>query len=259
MKNAIAICRRELLSFFVSPVAYFVITGFLLLAAYFFFVLLAQFNVFLMQYQQMPYMGGGTPPNLNQYVIEPYYHTLLVVLVFLIPLLTMRIFAEEKRRGTFELLVTSPLSVAEIVFGKFLGVSIVIFIMMLLIFAFPILLCAVGSPGPEIQPVLSGFLGTLLFALGFAAIGMAVSSFTENQIVAAVSSMVTLLLLYVIHSPAQSLGGTSAQVLNYLSPVMEVRDLVRGVISLKSLVYFLSLITVGLFLSLRALEAHRWR
>jgi len=257
MRNALAICRRELLSFFVSPIAYFVITGFLLLAAYFFFVLLAQFNVFLFQYRQMQFMGGGMAPNLNQWVIEPYYHTLVVVLVFLIPLLTMRVFAEEKKRGTFELLVTSPLSVGEIVFGKFLSVAVVIIIMMLLVFAFPLLLCIAGNP--EIYPVLSGLLGMILCALGFAAVGMAVSSFTENQIVAGVSAMVALLLLYVIHSPAQSLGGTSAEILTSMSPVMQIRDLLRGVISLKAVVYFVSLISVGLFLSLRALEAHRWR
>ena len=257
MRNAIAICRRELLSFFVSPVAYFVITGFLLLAAYFFFVLLGQFNIYLMQYQQMPFMQSGGAPNLNQYVVEPFYHTLIVVLVFLVPLLTMRVFAEEKRTGTFELLVTSPLSVAEIVIGKFMGVAAVILIMMLLTFAFPLLLCVVGNP--EVRPVLSGLLGLTACALGFAAVGMAVSSFTENQIVAGISSMVTLLLLFVIQAPAQSLGGAWGDILNYLSPVMQVRDLIRGVISLQSLIYFVSLIGVGLFVSLRALELHRSR
>lgn len=257
MRNAFAICRRELLAFFVSPVAYFVITGFLLLAAYFFFMLLLQFNMFLMQYQQMPYMMGNQLPNLNQWVVEPYYGTLLVVLIFLVPLLTMRVFAEDKRRGTFELLVTSPLSVGEIVFGKFLGVAAVVVVMMLLIFAFPLLLSLYA--GPEFYPVLSGLLGILLYTFGLVAVGMAVSAFTENQIVAGIVGMVALLLLYMIHWPAQSFGGNTAEVLNSLSPVMEVKDLLRGVISLKAIVYFISLISVGLFVSLRALEAYRWR
>jgi ABC-2 type transport system permease protein len=155
------------------------------------------------------------------------------------------------------LLVTSPVHVREIVWGKFLGVSAIVMIMMLMIFMFPALLCIFGNP--EIAPILSGLLAVSLCTLGFVSVGMAVSSFTENQIVAAVSSMVTLLLLYVIHSPAESLGGVPAAVLNYLSPVMQARDMLRGVITLSSCVYFLSLISFGLFMSERALEAYRWR
>lgn len=258
MRNILSICKREILSFFVSPVAYFVITGFVLLAGYFFFNLLGIYNLLIAQYNAMPYRNPNMPgPNLNQWVVEGYYQTLLVILVFLIPLLTMRIIAEEKRRGTFELLVTSPVSVREIVLGKFLGVGFVVSIMMFLVACFPLLLCFFGDP--EILPILSGLVAVTLCSLGFVSVGMAVSSFTENQIVAGVSSMVTLLLLYVIHSPAESIGGVAAVVLNALSPVMEAKEMLKGVITLKSCVYFASLITFGLFMSERALEAHRWR
>lgn len=258
MRNILAIGRREILSFFVSPVAYFVITGFTLLAGYFFFNLLGIFNVLVQRFNAMPAMyRGNNVPNLNQWVIEGYYQTLVVILVFLIPLLTMRIIAEEKKRGTFELLVTSPVSVAEIVFGKFLGVGFVILIMMLCVFSFPLLLCVYGNP--EVKPILSGLLAITLCALSFASIGMAVSSFTENQIVAGVSSMVTLLLLYVIHSPAESLEGGMKEILLSLSPVMQIKDMLSGVISLRSVVYFFCLMFLGLFLSQRALESYRWR
>ena len=258
MRNILAIGRREVLSFFVSPVAYFVITGFLLLAGYFFFNYLLVFNVYMARFQGMPYPGAQPTPNLNQFVAEAFYQTLLIVLVFLIPLLTMRVIAEEKRRGTFELLVTSPISVIEIVVGKFLGLAFVITTMMVLAGCFPLMLCLYGNP--EIMPLLSGLLGILLCALGFASIGMAVSAFTENQIVAGISSMVVLLLLYVIQSPAEAMGNTvGAAILTYLSPIAQVRDMVRGVISISSLVYFGSLIALGLFLSTRALEAYRWR
>jgi ABC-2 type transport system permease protein len=182
---------------------------------------------------------------------------MIVILVFLVPLLTMRIVAEEKRRGTFELLITSPVSVSEIVLGKFLSLSVVLVVMLLITFIFPLLLMVYGAP--EVPPIMSGFVGVVLCALGFASIGMAVSSFTENQIVAGVSSMVVLLLLYVIQAPAESLGGVTAEVLRYLSPIDQVQQFLRGVISLRSLTYFLSLILIGLFLSHRALEAHRWR
>ena len=124
-------------------------------------------------------------------------------------------------------------------------------------FIFPLLLIAFGNP--EVLPILSGFLGVVLCTLAFASIGMAASSFTENQIVAGVSSMVTLLLLYVIQAPAESIGGVTADILKYISPVEQVGDLIKGVITLKSLAYFASLIFLGLFVSQRALEAYRWR
>jgi ABC-2 type transport system permease protein len=257
MRNVVAICKRELLSFFVSPIAYFVITGFALLIGFFFFNYLAFFARMYEMYQMIAFRGGGQLPNLNQTVIEGLFQTMVVILVFLVPLLTMRIVAEEKRRGTFELLITSPVSVREIVLGKFLSLAIVLFAMLLVSSIFPALLIVYGSP--EVAPIFSGFLGVVLCALGFASIGMAVSSFTENQIVAGVSSMVALLLLYVIQAPAESLGGTAAEVLRYLSPIDQVGQFLRGVISLRSVAYFLSLILVGLFVSHRALEAHRWR
>lgn len=260
MRNIFAIARREILTFFVSPIAYFVITGFVLLAGYFFFNLVGIFNVIVARYNSMPpmYRGAGPGPNLNEWVIEGFYQTLIVILVFLIPLLTMRTVAEEKKRGTFELLVTSPVSVTEIVLGKFLGISFVILVMMGAIFMFPLLLCVYGDP--EIAPIFTGILAITLCTLSFASIGMAVSSFTENQIVAGISSMVTLLLLYVIQSPAESVGdGMLHDLLVYLSPVMQLKDMLNGVITLKALGYFGSLILLGIFLSQRALEAHRWR
>ena len=209
MRNILAICKRELLAFFVSPIAYFVITGFALLVGFFFFNYLAFFARMFEMSQMMAFRGGGELPNLNQVVIEGLFQTMVVILVFLIPLLTMRIVAEEKRRGTFELLITSPVSVTEVVVGKFLSLAVVIVAMLSISFIFPLLLMVYGNP--EIPPIVSGFCGVVLCALGFASIGMAVSSFTENQIVAGVSSMVVLLLLYVIQAPAESLGGTSAE------------------------------------------------
>jgi ABC-2 type transport system permease protein len=245
-----------LLSFFVSPIAYFVITGFTLLVGFFFFNYLSYFQR-AQQMAPMLEMRGGEAPNLNQYVIEGVFQTMVVILVFLIPLLTMRTIAEEKRKGTFELLITSPVSVGEIVLGKFASIAIVLLAMLSAALIFPALLVEFGNP--EVPPILSGFLGVLLCSLGFASIGMAVSSFTENQVVAGVASMVTLLLLYVIQAPAESLGGTWAEVFQYISPIEQLQDPLRGVLSLKSMSYFLSMILLGLFLSRRALEAYRWR
>ena len=257
MKKIWYICRRELLSYFTSPIAYFVLTGFIFVGGYFYLNLLGYFNLIVSRYAAMPFYQGAGAPSLNQWVVEGFYHTLIVILVFLTPLLTMRLLADEKRKGTFELLITSPLSVTDIVLGKFLGVAVITTIMVLASAIFPMLL--VFFSDPETPPIISGALGVLLCALSFASIGMAASAFTENQIVAGVSAMVTLLLLYVIHSPADSIGGTLGDVLRYLSPVMQVQDMIRGVISVKSIIYFCSLIFFGLFLTQRAIEANRWR
>lgn len=257
MRNAIAIFKREVLSFFVSPVAYFVITGFVLLAAYFFFNLLFIYNVWLAKFAQMPQMMGDVRPNLNQIVVENFFQTILLILVFLVPILTMRTIAEEKRSGTFELLITSPLSVRQIVLGKFMGVGFVLMVMLLGALAFPAILCIYGNP--EIKPILSGFLATVLAGFAFASIGMAVSAFTSNQVVAGVTSMVALLLLYVIHSPAESADGAVRAVLEFLSPPLQAREMIKGVISLDTLVYFCSLIFLGLTLSARALDSERYR
>jgi ABC-2 type transport system permease protein len=256
MRTIWAICKRELLAFFVSPIAYFVITGFTLLVGFFFFNHLSYFAQ-LVEMSAMISLRGRELPNLNQTVIEGVYQTMVVILVFLIPLLTMRTIAEEKKKGTLELLITSPVSVSQIVLGKFFSIAIVLIIMLSVNLIFPALLITYGDP--EIPPIVSGFLGLVLCSLGFASIGMAVSSFTENQVVAGVISMVTLLLLYVIQAPAESLGGTAAEVVRYLSPVDQLQDLLRGIITLKSITYFVSLIVVGLFLSQRALETYRWR
>lgn len=258
MRNIWAICKRELLSFFVSPIAYFVITGFTLLVGFFFFNYLSYFSR-AMEMAAMIAMRGGEMPNLNQTVIEGVFQTMVVILVFLIPLLTMRTIAEEKRRGTFELLITSPVSVSQVVLGKFLSIAIVLTVMLGVNLIFPGLLIKFSYPGPEVPPIFSGFLGVLLCSFGFASIGMAVSSFTENQVVAGVASMVTLLLLYVIQAPAESLGGTAAEVFRYLSPIDQLQDMLRGIVTLKSITYFVSMIVLGLFLSQRALEAYRWR
>ena len=264
MRAAIAIARREIFSFFVTPVAYFALAGFVLLAGYFFFTWLGSFNSVLNQYLSLP-MGAGknvirtSNLNLNTYVIEPYHHVLIVLFVFLVPLITLRTFAEERRSGTFELLATSPLSSRSLVVGKFFGVCGILLILLAVASLFPVFLFILGDPAPEIGPFLSGLFGVALVGCAFIGVSMAVTSLTKSPILAGLSSMITLLLLYVIHSPAESVGGTLATILSYLSPVMQVDGLIRGVISLEACVYLLSLLAFGVFLSLRALESERLR
>ncbi len=257
MKNAFTIAGKELRSYFVSPIAYVVLTGFLLLGGWFFFNLLARFNFLLSIYSAMRNPEAQTRLNLNDFVIAPLLHNLSVVLVILVPVITMRSFAEEKRSGTYELLMTSPLSITEIVAGKFLGSVAFLLIMIGLTAIYPIILMAYGNP--ELGVVLGGYLGLLLLATAFVAVGVLTSSFTENQIIAAVSCLVSLLLLYIIAWPADNAGETVGALLRYVSLTEHFAQMVKGIIDSKDLVYFATVIVLALFLTHRSVESIRWR
>ncbi len=257
MKNAFTIAGKELRSAFVSPIAYVVLTGFMLLGGWFFFNLLNRFNFLVQIYMSMRNPEMQARLNLNDLVIAPLLGNLSVVLIILIPVITMRSFAEEKRAGTYELLMTSPLSIAEIVVGKFLGTVAFLLVMLGLSGIYPLILIAYGNPEPGI--IAAGYLGLFLLAVCFATIGLLTSSFTDNQIVAAVSCLVTLLLFYVISWPAETAGPTMAAVLKYLSLTEHFSEMVRGVIETKDVIYFLSVIVLALFLTHRSVESVRWR
>ena len=235
MRNILAIAAKDLRSQFVSPIAYVVLTGFLLLGGWFFFNLLARFNFLLNMYLSFRNPEAMERLNLNDFVIAPLLHNLSVILVILVPVITMRSFAEEKRSGTYELLMTSPLTVTEIVLGKFFGAFAFVFFMLLLTGVYPLILVLYGNP--EIGVLLSGFLGLLLLATAFIAVGLLTSSFTENQIIAAVSCLVTLLLLYVISWPADTAGETMGAMLKYVSLTEHFSEMVKGIIDTRDLAY----------------------
>jgi len=257
MRNIVTVASKELRSYFVSPIAYVVLTGFLLLGGWFFFNLLARFNFLLSVYSAMQNPEAMTRLNLNDFVIAPLLHNLSVVLVILVPVITMRSFAEEKRSGTYELLLTAPLTVTEIVLGKFFGAFGFILVMIALTGIYPLLLVVYGNP--EVGVMMAGYLGLLVLATAFVAIGLLTSSLTENQIIAAVSCMVSLLLLYVISWPADTAGEVLGAVLKYISLTEHFSEMVKGVIDTKDLVYFGSVILLAIFLTQRAVESVRWR
>lgn len=256
MRNALTIAWRDLRSTFVSPIGYVVLTGFLLLAGWFFFNLLAQFNRIVALYSGM--QGADTTwMNLNDAVITPLLSNLSVVLVILVPMITMRSFAEERSQGTYELLFTSPLKVHEIVLGKYLAGCAVVTLMIALTLVYPAILMVYGNP--EIGLMTAGFLGLYFMALGFVAVGNFCSALTSNQIVAAISALVILLLLFVVSWPAENAGEPMKTILLYLSVTEHFRNMARGVIDTTDLVYFGSAIGAFLFLTHRAVESARWK
>lgn len=256
MRNVLAIAWRDIRAVFVSPIAYVVLTGFTLLSGWFFFNMLGQFNRLAAQYASLQGMDT-TWLNLNDAVIAPLLHNLLFVLLIVTPMITMRSFSEEKTQSTFELLFTSPVRVGEMVLGKYLAGAFLVTLMVLLSFVFPGMLFVFGNPEPGMT--FAGMLALYLTALSFVAVGNFTSALTSNQIIATISGLVILLLLFVINWPAEGAGERVAAVLGYLSVSTHFSKMAKGVLETSDLVYYASLTGIFLFLTHRAVESNRWK
>ena len=255
MKNSWIIAKRDLGSFFNSPIFYVITTVFLIIYSYIFVNILSFFSMQSMQSGQFQQMGIAL--NINEMVIEPSFQNMAVVLLLIIPIVTMRSFAEEKKSKTFRLLLSSPVHLKEIIWGKFLACMIVI-TLMVLISSYSIgFLFMIGEP--DIGPVLTGYLGILLTAGCYVSIGIFASSLTENQIVAAVITFGFSLFMWVIGWGAQTANSTTGQVLQYLSVIEHMDRFLKGMIETSDLAYYLSFIIFGLFLCYRTLDSNRWR
>ncbi len=257
MRNAFTIAGREIRSYFSSPVAYVLLAAFLALAGYFFYALLTAFNQALALYSMMRQPEMLQRFNLNEMVLQPLMQNMSVLLMFIIPALTMRMFPEEKRSGTYELLLTSPVRIGEIVAGKFLGGLALVVLMVALSGIFGFLLSRYGNP--EIPMMLSGYLGLFLVAVAFLAIGTLISSFTDNVVVAYIGTLFALLVLYTIGWLGEAVQGFWASVVRYVSITDHYQALLKGVIDTKNLVYFATILIVALFLTHRSVESVRWR
>lgn len=255
MKNTFYITKKELGSYFSSPIAYIVITVFLVIFGYFFVFYLNEFNFRSMQ--AMRFRGMLDQMNLNQMVIAPSYANTGVILLFIAPLITMRLFAEEKKSKTFELIMTSPVYLTEMIMGKFLAAFIVLALMFLLSAYSPAILFIVGTP--EIGPVISTYIGILLMGGAFIAIGVFCSSITENQIVAAVVSFGMLLLFWIIGWMSQTAGTEIGKILSYISIIEHLENFLKGIIETGDIVYYLSFIGFWLFAAHRVIESQRWK
>jgi len=259
LRDIFHIAGKEIHSYFVSPIAYVVLTGFMVLSGWFFFNLLMQFNRVVNMYQMMRRQDLVMQLNLNDMVMGFLFGNMAVILLFITPLITMRLFAEEKKLGTDELLFTSPVSVNAVVLGKYLAALLFLGIMMVLTSVFPMILFHYGAPTPELGPILTGYLGLFFLGAAFLSVGLFASSLTENQIVAAVICFVTLLVFFVIGWPAESVGSTAGKVLQYLSLIDHFDDFPKGLLESQHVVFFITFILFGLFLTKRSIESMRWR
>ncbi len=259
MRKLLAVTQKELYSYFVSPIAYVVLTVYMVLAGWFFFNLLTQFNRMLQIYQAYRRPDIAMQLNLNDAVMFPLFHNMSIILVFVIPLVTMRLFAEEKKGRTDELLHTAPLTVGQIVWGKFLGSLVFLLVMVGLTFIYPAILFLYGNPAPELGSILTGYVGLFLLGLSFVGIGSFISTLTENQIIASVVTLVVSLMLYVIGWASQTVGSTAGKILSFLSLSERYGDFSKGLIEIHHLVFFLSFTYCFIFLTKRSVESLRWR
>ena len=254
MSNVIAIAHKELRSYFSSPIAYVVIGIFALTFGFFFYSLLLYFD---RQSMQAGGFGGGPAVNVNEQLLRPVFLNATVIFLFVLPLITMRTYSEEKRSGTIELLLTSPLSDMQIILGKFLGAMGLYASMLAVTLVHIGLLFVFGSP--EWRPIATTYLGLLLMGGCFMSVGLFISSLTKNQIVASAITFGVFLMLWVINWIASFMGPTAQQVLNYLSITDHLDDFTKGILDTKHLVYYVSFITFGLFLTARSVDTERWR
>ncbi len=260
MKNAIAIAKKELNIYFATPIAYVMFTLFVVIGSYFFLRLLGAYEQASLMYMRFNAQEMVNRLNFQDAIFRNLFGNLGVILIFIIPFLTMRLIAEEKRQKTIELLYTSPVTSNEIVIGKYLAALFILFCALALTVTYPVLvqLVAKDPNGVEWRSVLLGYLGLFLMGAAYLAIGLFISALTENQMIAAIGTFVVLLMTWIIGWTASEAEGWVRELVSYLASVSHLDSFSKGTLEVKDVVYFLSLIVLGLFLSNRAVEAHRW-
>jgi len=240
MKNILAILMKELHTYFVSPMAYFILFMFLGVSGVLF--------VTLYFIQASHYQWPAT--------IQPACIYMAWTLIFFLPATTMRLFAEERKTGTIELLMTSPVTDIQVVLGKYFANVLLFIIMLSLTFFFPLYIILYGNP--DLGPIFSGYLGLLLLGMLILSIGIFISSMTNNQITAAVTSFGIIFLLWLIGF-ASRLPGILGKIFNYLSLMEHFQDFSRGIIGLHHVIFYLSITILCIFLTIKSIESAKWR
>jgi gliding motility-associated transport system permease protein len=249
------IFKKEMRLYFSSPVAWVIMTIFLFIAGYFFYSIFAFYTLASMQSAMNPQMGRDL--NVTDSVLRPLFSNMSVILLLLMPLITMRLFAEERRSGTIELLLTYPVRDGAVLVAKYLAALALYALMLGLTLLYPGIV--VYFTRVEWGPLLTGYLGLFLMGATFLAVGIFASSLTENQIVASITTFGVLLFLWVVGWSAEYVGGTWGRVLSHLSLLDHFDTFARGVLDTKDVIYYVNVTIVALFLTLRSLEARRWK
>jgi ABC-2 type transport system permease protein len=242
------IAAKELKALFLSPMAWAILAVVQAIVAYFFLIYLDYFVSLQPQLATLP-----NAPGVTSMVVAPLYATVATVLLMVTPLLTMRLISEERRNKTLSLLMSAPVSISEIIIGKFVGITSFLILMLLLITLMPLSL--LGSGELDAGLMFSGILGTILVICSFAAVGLYISTLTSQPTVAAVGTFGLLLLLWIVDIAGNT--GTENSVLSYLSMLNHNQALLRGIFSSADVIYYLLFITTFIVLSIRRLDAER--
>jgi ABC-2 type transport system permease protein len=260
ISNIVAIFRKELQSYFASPLAYVVAAIFWLLSGFFFVAILLSPEGIIQQVAANDQMGVPTPPVDVAYEFLRFFLSVMGSLaLFVLPILSMGLYAEERKRGTLELLATSPVTNWAVALGKLLGVLTFFTVMVLPLLAYEAI--ALSAANPPIQPAvpLLGHLGLILLAASILSLGMFISSLTDSTILSAILTFGLILFLWIIDLVAKSIGGPIGQALMHLSLLENYNNLVQGVLDTSSLILFASYIILGLFLTAQSIDALRFQ
>jgi gliding motility-associated transport system permease protein len=248
------IYKREVRQYFTSPVAYVILAIFLFITGLFFYAIFRGFAQASMQIAMNP--GMGRDLNVMDSVLRPLFDNMRVILLLLMPLVTMRLFAEERRSGTIELLLTYPVRDGAVLVGKYLAAMTLYAAMIGGMLAYPAMLAYFARV--EWGSLLTGYVGLLLMGAMFAAVGLFASSLTENQIVAAIVTFGILLSFWIIGWLAGFVSGPIGAVLTHLSILEHNDTFAKGVLDTKDVIYYVDFTALALFLALRSLETRRW-
>jgi ABC-2 type transport system permease protein len=263
MNNILAIWKKETRIYFTTAVSYVIIGLFAAITAYFFLVLVSMYAQQSTQFMSMQAQQMLERMNFNDQVITPLFANVQVFFIFMLPAVTMRLIAEEKGSKTMQLLMTTPVRPIEIVIGKYLGAATVVGAMLLTTLVFPVILHIYGTGDAGVSPidwasVATGYLGMFLMGAAGIAIGLCASSITESQVVAILVAFFSLLLFWVIGWAGIGKEGFWADFFNYVSLSTHMEGFARGMIRSHDIIYYFSVITLGLFLTHRFVEAERW-
>jgi ABC-2 type transport system permease protein len=259
MRHVFVIARRELGSYFGSPMAYAVLTVFTFVSGLFFSNMLVHYvKQAALADAQIQRLGRSEfQLDVPTVVLQQFFQNEAFLLMFALPLLTMGLITDERRKGTLELLLTSPVRASELAAGKFLGAFA--FLAALLVPLIPMF--AFLAQGGEWEPgvVASGLLGLLLLGSAQIALGLWISAVCENILVSAIGTYGLLLTLQFIDTTGSAARSLWTAFLSYFSLYMRHANLTRGVVSVDDVIFFLSLAALGLFLTQRAIEAIRYK
>ena len=235
MRKIWAICRKEITVTFSSPVGYIAGAVFLAVSGVFFTLIVS---------------------STREASLRHLFYNMAVMMLLVAPMITMRLFSEEKKMGTFELLMTMPVRLPELVLGKFLGASILVLAIVGLTMQFPVFLMSFGNP--DLGPLFTGYLGFILMALALTSIGLFVSSLTDSMFVSGIVSFGIMLLLWIISWAGDMVGGIPGDFIRATSLIDRLESFVKGILDTGDIVYYLSVIGISLFLTVRALDWRRW-